>query len=328
MFGRRYRRTRGLALACMLTLCAGGPVAVAAAPTQAPHPAVARISVVEPQGHAFGSGTLVDVHDRYGLVVTNWHVVEGAAGPITVTFPSGFQSEARALKLDEAWDLAALVVWRPPAVPVRIAAAPPSPGEPLTICGYGQGTYRAVTGRCRDFYSPKEGYPQEIVELDVEARQGDSGGPIFNQRGELAGVLFGAGEGSTLGSFGPRVNNFLATLAPGAGRLAGGPTASPHANPSQQQYARVSASGLEPIVPPEPPADIHQQTPQPPLLASHPAAGFPPQVPAEAAMPPAPSFAPTPDGSGAGLDLFEEGKSILALVGLAALLIQGVRLVS
>jgi hypothetical protein len=58
----------------------------------------------------------------------------------------------------------------------------------------------------------------EMVELDVEARQGDSGGPIFNQQGELAGVLFGAGHGTTLGSYAPRVSNFLATLAPDIGQ--------------------------------------------------------------------------------------------------------------
>jgi hypothetical protein len=57
-----------------------------------------------------------------------------------------------------------------------------------------------------------------MVELDVEARQGDSGGPIFNHRGELAGVLFGAGQGTTLGSFAPRVACFLATLAPDIGQ--------------------------------------------------------------------------------------------------------------
>ncbi len=49
---------------------------------------------------------------------------------------------------------------------------------------------------------------------DVEARRGDSGGPIFNQAGELAGVLFGAGQGTTLGSFAPRVRYFLSSVAP------------------------------------------------------------------------------------------------------------------
>jgi hypothetical protein len=87
----------------------------------------------------------------------------------------------------------------------------------LTIHGYGQGQYRIATGRCTAYYAPKLHYPREMVELDVEARQGDSGGPIFNQRGELAGVLFGAGEGTTIGSFAPRVESFLATLAPDIG---------------------------------------------------------------------------------------------------------------
>jgi hypothetical protein len=53
-----------------------------------------------------------------------------------------------------------------------------------------------------------------MLELDAEARQGDSGGPIFNQSGELAGVLFGAGQGTTMGSFAPRVRCFLAAVAP------------------------------------------------------------------------------------------------------------------
>lgn len=184
----------------------------------APHPAVCRIAVEERDGQAFGSGTLIDARDQYGLVVTNWHVVRDATGKIEVRFPSGFKSEARPLKLDETWDLAALVVWRPPTEPAALAARPPQPGDRLTICGYGGGDYLAQTGHCTDYYSPEVGQPQELVELNVEARQGDSGGPIFNTRGELAGVLFGAAQGSTLGSFGGRVQTFLATLAPDIGR--------------------------------------------------------------------------------------------------------------
>jgi hypothetical protein len=119
--------------------------------------------------------------------------------------------------MDPEWDLAALVIWRPPCEPVALAERPPHPGDQLTICGYGAGNYRAVTGRCTQFYAPRLELPLELVELDVQARQGDSGGPIFNNRGELAGVLFGAGEGTTLGSFQGRVKTFLASLAPDIG---------------------------------------------------------------------------------------------------------------
>jgi S1-C subfamily serine protease len=179
-----------------------------------PHPAVARVIVPEGGVTAFGSGTLIDVCDQHGLVVTNWHVVKDSRGRVEVVFPNGFRSLARPLKLDEDWDLAALVIWRPPIEPVKVAMQPPRQGDFLTIHGYGRGQYRIATGRCTSYFSPRPHYPHEIVELDVEARQGDSGGPIFNQAGELAGVLFGAGEGTTLGSFAPRVRCFLASIAP------------------------------------------------------------------------------------------------------------------
>ena len=183
-----------------------------------PHPAVVRIIAPEKGATAFGSGTLIDVRDQFGLVVTNWHVVRDATAAVEVAFPDGFRSHARPLKVDPDWDLAALVIWRPNAEPVSLAPQPPRPGDLLTIHGYGQGQYRIATGSCTQYYAPHANYPLEMVEIDVEARQGDSGGPIFNQRGELAGVLFGAGQGTTLGSFGPRVGSFLATLAPDIGQ--------------------------------------------------------------------------------------------------------------
>lgn len=205
-----------------------------------------RVVVPERDGTAYGSGTLIDRREDYGLVLTNWHVVRDATGPIEVKFPSGFTSQARALKMDSEWDLAALVIWRPPCEPVKMATQPPRPGDWLTIAGYGKGDYRAITGRCTQFYSPKLELPRELVELDVEARQGDSGGPIFNNRGELAGVLFGAGEGTTLGSFEGRVKTFLASLAPDIGL----PSARDHSSAPQvalrpQQAAPALCNGCQ-----------------------------------------------------------------------------------
>ncbi|MDR0871267.1 MAG: hypothetical protein LBN39_10805, partial [Planctomycetaceae bacterium] len=55
----------------------------------------------------------------------------------------------------------------------------------------------------------------EIVELSVNARQGDSGGPILNEAGELAGVLFGSDMvHNTAGSCCKRVNLFLSQTQP------------------------------------------------------------------------------------------------------------------
>jgi hypothetical protein len=182
-----------------------------------PHPAVARIIVPERDGTSYGSGTLVDVRDQYGLVVTNWHVVRDATDRIEVVFPDGFRSYGQALKVDKDWDLAALVIWKPNASPVPLANSAPQPGDVLTIAGYGKGTYRALRGNCTQYLSPTVKLPREMVEVSVAARQGDSGGPIFNSRGELAGVLWGAGSATTLGSYVGRVGGFLTSVAPHIG---------------------------------------------------------------------------------------------------------------
>ncbi len=157
----------------------------------------------------------------FGLVLTNWHVVRDAAGQVGVIFPDGFRSAATVARIDRDWDLAALVVWRPNVAPIPVASQPPRPGDMLTIAGYGSGPYRAVSGRCTEYVAPAENLPYEMVELDAPARQGDSGGPILNSRGELAGVLFGTGFGRTTGSYCGRVRWFLASVEGDFQRLSG-----------------------------------------------------------------------------------------------------------
>lgn len=179
---------------------------------QTPHPAVVRIVAAEKAGASLGSGVLVDANREQAIVLTNWHVVRDSRSAVLVQFPDGFQTAGTVVRWDEAWDLAALVIWKPPATPVPLAGTPPLPGDLLTIAGYGRGPYRAQTGRCTEYLSPGTGYPKEFVELAAGARQGDSGGPILNDRGELAGVLFGQNNGHTIGSCSTRLRTFLASV--------------------------------------------------------------------------------------------------------------------
>ena len=176
---------------------------------QRPHPAVVRVVASAENMTSIGSGTLVHVTAKYGIVITNWHVVRDARDSVEVIFPDGFRSQGTVMKIDEDWDLAAIGIWRPQAIPVKISNASPQRGEELTIAGYGNGSYRAATGRCTQYVAPGKKHPFEMLELSAEARQGDSGGPIFNARGELAGVLLGAKKGHTVGSFCGRVDLFL-----------------------------------------------------------------------------------------------------------------------
>jgi len=177
-----------------------------------PHPSVARIVAPESSGASLGSGVLVDVNRAQGLVLTNWHVVRDSRSAVLVQFPDGFQSAGTVVRWDEAWDLAAIVIWKPAATPVVVAGVPPQVGERLTIAGFGRGVYREESGDCTEYLSPGTGYAKEFVELKATARQGDSGGPIFNERRELAGVLFGQNDGRTIGSCSSRVRTFLASV--------------------------------------------------------------------------------------------------------------------
>jgi hypothetical protein len=198
-----------LALAASAAVLWAAGAQAAALDAAVPHPAVARIVAPEREAISYGSGTLIAVQDDYGLVLTNWHVVRDGNGVVDVVFPGGFRSAGRVLKVDRDWDLALLAIWRPPVEPVRLAARAPRPGEPLSIAGYGSGSYRAAGGRCTQYLSPGRGLPFDMVELSTAARQGDSGGPILNERGELAGVLFGATWRTTAGTHAGRVARFL-----------------------------------------------------------------------------------------------------------------------
>jgi S1-C subfamily serine protease len=302
------------------------------------HPAVARIYVIEKGSQSLGSGTLIDVRGPYALVVTNWHVIREAAGEISVVFPDGFRSAARVVQHDVDWDLAALSIWKPTASPVPIATEPPKPGDILTIAGYGtDGTFRAVSGPCTQYLSPSQQHPHEIVELKAVARQGDSGGPILNTRGELAGVLFGSVDDTTSGSFGPRVQKFLEPL------LKTEVTAPPgNAPPAGSEPAAVADTVGPPTVPSGVAIDdqLKSLNPTAPPKSAAPLAAIAADDPAfsdEAYQvehtPLDSSFAgPLPivesPGSISGLTLqdfigrtpIEQGKAALSIVGLFALL--------
>jgi Trypsin-like peptidase domain len=227
------------------------PLQVQQPGTQSPHPAVVRIYVAEGKSQSIGSGTLIDVRDKYGLVISNWHVIRDAKGEISVVFPDGFRSAARVVSFDQDWDLAALSIWRPQAQPVSVAIQPPQPGEPLTIAGYGsEGVYRVATGKCTQYLAPSTKHPYELVELSAAARQGDSGGPIFNQRGELAGVLFGSVEGTTAGSYGGRVWKFVEPLLQ-ANQLHATPPAATLATASTTAPSLLSDDAAKPQMKPD-----------------------------------------------------------------------------
>jgi len=174
-----------------------------------PHPAVARIIVPERKSAALGSGTLIAKTALHGYLITNWHVVREAHSGALIVFSNGTQSQGRIVKTDKDWDLALVQIPVPAIEPLSISSTVPQVGEQLWIAGYGSGEFLLQAGLCSQYLAPYPDWPLELVEVGAAARQGDSGGPILNARGELAGVLFGQGDGYTMGAYGGRVLQFL-----------------------------------------------------------------------------------------------------------------------
>jgi hypothetical protein len=299
------------------------------------HPAVVRIVAPGDGSISFGSGTLVYAAESHGLVVTNWHVINEATGPISVHFPDGFYSLASVERVDRDWDLAILAIRKPNVDPVPLADRAPRPGEILTIAGYGSGHYRAASGACTQYVAPGTTFPFEMVEVAVSARQGDSGGPIFNSRGELAGVLFGEGNGRTSGSYCGRVRWFLASVAPNAAppqQLASGlaPIAPrPAGRRAEREPGRVAAADAELATPRElSPAILPTSAQAQPKFAAAASPPPPAGVVASTRGPAAASVHVVGWEDLAGTTLAEQAKTVLAAIGVLALVLHVLRWMS
>jgi serine protease Do len=150
-----------------------------------------------------GSGSIVDSN---GLIVTNRHVIDNAY-EITVTLQDGTTHNARLLGKGLGFDLAILKVdvgYPLPAIKigdsdrVRVGDRVLAIGNPLGLKG--TVTSGIVSALHRDLY----GTPyNQFIQVDAAINHGNSGGPLFNVKGEVVGVnnqIFS--ESATSGSIG------------------------------------------------------------------------------------------------------------------------------
>ncbi|HEY6505170.1 MAG TPA: serine protease [Chitinophagaceae bacterium] len=129
--------------------------------------------------------------DAKGLMITNAHVVKNSKN-IRVFNVKGQQFNAFVVKLDVLRDVAVIKIddskFKPvAALPYGIAKSFTDIAEPVFTLGfprdeivYGEGYMSAKTGYKGDTLS---------CQIAVPANPGNSGGPVFNQRGEVIGIL-------------------------------------------------------------------------------------------------------------------------------------------
>ena len=251
-------------VAGLVSVCRGDPLdtsgwraSVTVSTCQATvHPAVGRIhSDVLGRSRTYGSGTLIHKEAERGIVITCSHLFRDGMDSVTVTFPDGKRYVAELLKTDKAWDLAALLIAPPDAAPVAIATDHPKQDDPLTFCGYGSdGNYICGQGRALGYARTTLTRTYETLEMTGHARDGDSGGPMFNASGELVAVLWGTDGRMVGGTYCGRIRKFLTGICgprPGPGANQGGGALCPRCgNPncvnSQRQQPNCPPGGCLP----------------------------------------------------------------------------------
>ena len=159
----------------------------------------ASASVVKITGTAYqcgqnqtGSGFVV-ADDR---VITNAHVVAGVTQPV-VQVPNGPALRAEVVYFDSAHDLAVLAVDNLDAEPIPLGEALPN-GTTAAFAGYPAGgpfrlqaanVERLSDVSVRNIYGT-EPEVLEVYTLAANVQQGNSGGPLLDIDGRVAGVVF------------------------------------------------------------------------------------------------------------------------------------------
>ncbi len=137
---------------------------------------------------ALGSGFIID---STGFIVTNNHVIEGA-DEVSVKLTDGTELEAKILGRDKKTDLAVLKV----ETDKRLTAVKwgdsrkARVGDWVLAIGnpYGLGgsvTAGIISARNRDINS---GPYDDFIQTDASINRGNSGGPMFNMKGEVIGI--------------------------------------------------------------------------------------------------------------------------------------------
>ena len=145
-------------------------------------------------GRSVGTGLVIV--DK-GLILTNLHVVDGAA-KITVTFADGSQSEAKVVNLMPDNDLAVLQALTIPddlhAATMRSTSGL-APGEAVMAVGFPFGigpsaSQGVVSGLKREFRSPEgRRILTNLIQFDAAANPGNSGGPLITMDGHVVGIV-------------------------------------------------------------------------------------------------------------------------------------------
>ncbi|MDR2457239.1 MAG: trypsin-like peptidase domain-containing protein [Clostridiales Family XIII bacterium] len=157
-----------------------------------------------------GTGFIVDTA---GYILTNAHVVlDGEAEKITVVFSDNSEASGEVVYCDTGVDLAILKVNKSGLTPVTLGNSDTlnigsyiiAIGNPEALDYYGTVTQGIVSGLHRNIKTSdgtgKTKVMEDLIQLDAAINGGNSGGPLFNAKGEVVGINTAKAATSTSGN--------------------------------------------------------------------------------------------------------------------------------
>jgi serine protease Do len=163
-------------------------------------PAIVRVEAQGPEGEQFGTGFIVD---KSGVVATNFHVIAGTSEIKIKLHDGSHYPVLHVLNVDPMRDLV-IVKFKPdrPMPTLRIGdSSKVATGEKIVAIGnplgvfentVSEGLISSIREVCSqsDVNSNNPSCPGELTLLQISApiSQGSSGGPLFNQVGDVVGI--------------------------------------------------------------------------------------------------------------------------------------------
>ena len=152
------------------------------------------------QSTSSGSGFVMSAD---GYIITNHHVIDGAQnGKITVTFHDGTKYVAKLIGSDASSDIALLKIDATDLRPVTIGKSSSlAVGDQVVAIGNALGelsfslTVGYISGIDRDVNT--DGSMMSMLQTDAAINSGNSGGPLFNAKGEVIGINTAKYSGTT-----------------------------------------------------------------------------------------------------------------------------------
>nr|NLI49883.1 PDZ domain-containing protein [Propionibacterium sp.] len=185
--------------------------------TDAQSRGVVLINTTTPGGSGAGTGMVIDAA---GLILTNYHVVQGSTHVEVTVASTGASYPAVVVGHDAGTDVALLQVDATGLATVTLDHDPVAVGDPVTAVGNAQGQefLTAAAGTVTDTsesvtVSNDSAAGSEtltgVYVTDAAAEPGDSGGPLFDAQTEVTGMTT-AGQQAYVG---PRSRTRTATVA-------------------------------------------------------------------------------------------------------------------